>query len=275
MKLSANIDLGKSLQKVFGNDPESAAQIEHDRDRQVATTNAILKRFDARASASRRELTILADEVGLGKTYVALAVAVSMLDAIRNGDAPEGLPANKPAVLVLTPSNDALFNKWMREAEAFKTDCAREDDALDWLEIRSPIPRKSQSGNMVDLAAQMRDATRSRPMLLIAKHGALGAALNDRDWWRRRALAMIFETYKFLRKNRKWWCKQILGTAAKTKVAELLDLRKSYALWKEPNNISANLYQAFRRAIHDERISPRIDRHHPGVERQRAARRPR
>jgi hypothetical protein len=33
---------------------------------------------------------ILADEVGLGKTYVALAVAVSILDAIRRGEAPDG-----------------------------------------------------------------------------------------------------------------------------------------------------------------------------------------
>ena len=42
-------------------------------------------------------MMLLADEVGLGKTYVALAVAVSVLDAIRRGEAPEGLPAQSPS----------------------------------------------------------------------------------------------------------------------------------------------------------------------------------
>ena len=260
MKQSRSIDLGKSLRQVFGNDAQSASQVEHDRDRQTATVNAILKRFFARSASKRRELTILADEVGLGKTYVALAAAVSILDAIRNGETPEGLPANKPVVLVLTPTNDALFNKWMREAEAFKVDCARTDDALDWLEIRCPLPGKRKSGNIVDLAAQMRYASRKRPMLLIAKHAALGAALTDRDWWRRRALAIVFETCKVHPADRKWWCKKILGTSAKTKVSELLDLRKSYSLWKDADDVSTNLYRAFQRAIQDERMRRRIDR---------------
>jgi hypothetical protein len=99
---------------------------------------------------------VLADEVGLGKTYVGLAVAVSMLDAIRHGESPDGLPANKPVVLVLTPTNDALFNKWMREAEAFKQDCAQHENSLDWLQIGSPIEKSSKSGNVVNLTEQMR-----------------------------------------------------------------------------------------------------------------------
>ncbi len=260
MKLSSSIDLGKSLRQVFGNDPESEKQVKHDQARQEATTNAILKRFVAQSASQRRELAILADEVGLGKTYVALSTAVSLLDAIRTGNPPDDLPSNKPVVLVLTPTNDALFNKWMREAEAFKTDCARTEAALDWLEIRSPLPGTSKSGNMVDLAIQMRDAARSRPMLLIAKHSVLGAALNNRDWWRRRALAAVFEFCKVSPEERKWWCKQILGTSAQTNVAELLDLRRSYSLWQEENGVCSNLYQAFRRAIQDDRIRPRLDR---------------
>lgn len=260
MKLSLNIDLGKSLRQVFGNDPDSEKQVQHDRARQEATANAILNRFVARNVSCRRELTILADEVGLGKTYVALAVAVSLLDAIRNGDSPEGLPSNRPVVLVLTPTNDALFNKWMREAETFRSDCARTCGALDWLEIRSPVPGKNKSGNMVDLAIQMRDATRSRPMLLIAKNGALGAALNHREWWRRRALAAVFEFCKVRPADRKWWCKRILGSSARTSVSELLDLRRSYGMWKEENEVCANLHQSFQRAIQDDRMRPRIDR---------------
>lgn len=269
MKLSRDIDLGKSLRQVFGKCPESAAQVEHDRarqaatvdailDRQAETVDAILDRFFARNVSKRRELTILADEVGLGKTYVALAAAVSILDCIRKGDTPDGLPANKPVVLVLTPSNDALFNKWMREAEAFKKDCARSNDALDWLEIRSPIKGSSKSGNIVDLAREMRGASRSRPMLLIAKYGVLGAALNNRDLWRRRVLAMVFETFNVRPPDRKWWCKQILGTNAKTKVPELLDLRKSHSLWNDAGNISTNLYRAFQRAMKEKNNHARI-----------------
>jgi len=260
MKMSRSIDLGKSLRQVFGDDPESAAQVEQDRARQSSTVDAILKRFFAGETAKARELMILADEVGLGKTYVALATAVSILDAIRTGAAPGGLPANKPVVLVLTPTNDALFNKWMREAEAFKTDCARTRDALDWLDIRCPIPGSSRSGNVVDLAAQMREASRSRPMLLIAKHGVLGAALHDRDWWRRRALAIVFDTFSIRPADRKWWCRKILGTGAKTEVPELLDLRKSYGLWDGADFAARDLYRAFQRAVHDEGMHAFIHR---------------
>src|SRR5437016_5921695 len=104
MKLSPEIDLGRSLRQVFGNKADFTAQIEQDCARQSDTTSAILRRFLGAKEYERRELMILADEVGLGKTYVALAVAISMLDAIRRGEALDGLPSNKPVVLVLTPT---------------------------------------------------------------------------------------------------------------------------------------------------------------------------
>jgi hypothetical protein len=261
MNLSPDIDLGKSLRQLFGNDRESEARIKDDQARQEKTTHAILQRFVAANASERRELTILADEVGLGKTYVALAAAVSLLDAIRRGDSPEGLPSNKPVALVLTPSNDALFNKWRREADAFKKDCARSIGALDWLEIRSPIPGTSKAGNMVDLAIQMRDATRRRPMLLIAKQGVIGARLKDCDWWRRRALAAVFEFCRVHIDDRKWCCSKILGTSAKSSVAELLDLRRSPGMWKEESDACTNVHAAFQRVLEDDRIRPRIDRH--------------
>jgi Type III restriction enzyme, res subunit len=178
MRISPEIDLGRSLRQVFGNKADFTAQIEQDCARQSDTTSSILRRFVSAKEGERRELIILADEVGLGKTYVALAVATSILDAIRRGEAPDGLPSNKPVALVLVPSNEALFNKWMREAEAFKTDCARKEGELKWLQIRSPID-KSSKGNMINLSQQMRDATRSQPILLIAKQSVFGAALHS------------------------------------------------------------------------------------------------
>lgn len=249
MKLSPEVDLGKSLRQVFGNKEDFAAQIQHDCDRQSATANAILRRFFGSNMRERRELLILADEVGLGKTYVALAVAVSILDAIRRGEAPDGLPSNKPVVMVLTPTNDALFNKWMREAEAFKKDCARSDGGLDWLQIRCPLENSSKSGNVIDFSVQVRDATRSQPMLLIAKQSVLGAALHERDFWRRRSLAAAFGYFRTPAETRRYWCRKgkIFDNFGIPDLDDLLDLRRAGHLWAE--SISPDLERAFTRAL--------------------------
>ena len=251
MKLSSEIDLRRSLRQVFGNKADFTVQIEHDCERQTETGNAILRRFFGLKDRERRELVILADEVGLGKTYVALALAVSILDAIRRGEAPDGLPSNKPVVLVLTPTNDALFNKWMREAETFRKDCARSEGGLDWLQIRCPIENSSRTGNVINLSAQVRDATRSEPMLLIAKQGVLGAALHDRDLWRRRGLAAAFGHFGTSTDARRYWCRKgkVFDNFGIPDLEELLDLRLSRRLWEDP--ISPDLERAFARALHE------------------------
>ncbi|MCY2939538.1 MAG: hypothetical protein NTV55_14430, partial [Planctomycetota bacterium] len=77
MKLSPEIDLGRSLRQLFGSNGDFTQQIAQDCARQSETASAILHRFFAAQERDRRELMILADEVGLGKTFVALAVAVS------------------------------------------------------------------------------------------------------------------------------------------------------------------------------------------------------
>jgi hypothetical protein len=249
MKISSEIDLGRSLRQVFGNKADFTAQIEQDCARQSDTTRAILRRFFGTKENERRELMILADEVGLGKTYVALAVAISILNAIRQGGGPDGLPSNKPVVLVLTPTNDALFNKWMREAQAFKTDCARNQGGLDWLQIRCPIDDSSKSGNVINLSEQMRDATRSQPMLLIAKQNVLGAALHDRDQWRRRSLASLFGHFRTPTEIRRYWCRKgrVFDNFGIPDLNELLDLRGSGHLWDDSH--SPDLQRAFSRAL--------------------------
>ncbi len=259
MKLSPEIDLRRSLRQVFGNNGDFSEQIKHDCARQSETATAILRRFFGVQERDRRELMILADEVGLGKTYVGLAVAVSILDAIRRGESPDGLPANKPVVLVLTPTNDALFNKWMREAEAFKKDCARHDGALDWLQIRSPIENSSKSGNTVDVTMQMREATRAKPMLIIAKQSVFGAALHDRDLWRRRSMAAVFSHFHTLADTRRYWCRKgkVFDSFGIPELNELLDLRSSGHLWDD--SISPALEKAFSRALaHHPRVTERL-----------------
>jgi hypothetical protein len=251
MKLSSEIDLGRSLRQVFGKKADFTTQIERDCARQSDTTSAILRRFFGTKEYERRELMILADEVGLGKTYVALAAAISILDAIRRGESPEGLSSNKPVVLVLTPANDALFNKWMREAQAFKTDCARNQGGLDWLQIRSPIDDSSKSGNVIDLSRQIRAATRSKPILVIAKQTFLGAALHDRDQWRRRSLASLFNHFRTPTEIRRYWCRKgrVFDNFGIPELSELLDLRGSAHLWNDPH--FPDLRRAFERALQE------------------------
>src|SRR5207237_1198159 len=114
-------------------------------------------------------------------------------------------------------------------AEAFKRDCARHDGALDWLQIRSPLENSSRSGNAIDLATQIRDATRSHPMLLIVKQGVFGAALYYRDLWRRRGLAALFGHFRTPTDARRYWCRKgkVFDNFGIPELNELLDLRGS------------------------------------------------
>ena len=82
MKISPEIDLSRSLRQVFGNKDEFSDQVKHDCQRQTETCNAILRRYFSPKDRERRELMILADEVGLRKTYVALAVAVAEMSPL-------------------------------------------------------------------------------------------------------------------------------------------------------------------------------------------------
>ena len=78
--------------------PEDAA-------RQMRTTREILKRF------SDQPGLVLADEVGMGKTFVALAVAVSVALADRK----------RRPVVVMVPSS--LRDKWPKDMAVFKERC--------------------------------------------------------------------------------------------------------------------------------------------------------
>src|SRR5690242_17288008 len=87
--------------------------------RQTATAAAILDRFE-----SGKKVQFLADEVGMGKTYVALAVAISRL--LTTPATSDKKP--RARVLVLTP-NSELERKWVREIEEFRGKLMDADDA--------------------------------------------------------------------------------------------------------------------------------------------------
>ncbi len=83
--------------------------------RQQCTAQSILKDLASRPGV------VLADEVGMGKTYVALAVIASVVLANRS--------SGRPVVVMMPPG---LASKWPREWDQFKAICVR-PDALGWV----------------------------------------------------------------------------------------------------------------------------------------------
>ncbi len=125
----AVIDLGKDHERMS----------EQDACRQHATVARILERFFGPGDR-RLEVQLLADEVGLGKTFVALATAYTILTVFRRRDGEEQLPDLKDcyrAALVVTPAgNHALTAKWHLEVEALRTRCSRDPSATHWFQAR-------------------------------------------------------------------------------------------------------------------------------------------
>jgi len=141
-RLSSTIDIG-------GADRIPAA----DARRQALTASDILRRFD------RQPGVILADEVGMGKTYVALATAVSVLEAT-------GLRA--PVVVMVPPSVHA---KWPREWEVFRDRCLRSDSGIRATD--HTVRRGSEFLKLLD------DPPSIRKHLIFLTHGALTGSLVD------------------------------------------------------------------------------------------------
>jgi superfamily II DNA or RNA helicase len=86
-----------------------------DGERQRTTAEAILNDLRDRPGV------VLADEVGMGKTYVALAVAASVISSTRRRSGP---------VVVMVPSR--LRRKWQREWKQFKDHCTP-PGSFDWV----------------------------------------------------------------------------------------------------------------------------------------------
>ncbi len=129
LRLDPVLDLGRDADRMTA---------EHKR-RQEATVNDFLQAFTA-AGRDRREVQLLADEFGLGKTFVALATAYSLLKAVRSRpDLAEevGLGRCHSAVVVVVPSgNRALASKWHQEVEALRTRCSTDALETDWFQSK-------------------------------------------------------------------------------------------------------------------------------------------
>lgn len=130
--------------------------------RQERTIDALLDRLYANNPAERREIALLADEVGLGKTFVALGVAWSVLIQRERG----GLPPRP--VLVVTPNSQALFRKWRREAETFQKETAHQD----WQFEVKPVEKPHELAEAL---------SERKPRLVVARMSAFQGRLHHYD----------------------------------------------------------------------------------------------
>ena len=209
MKSPDELDFGNSLGLLMeGAAPESIAA---NAGRQKRTVDAILNRMFDSDPQARREMVLLADEVGLGKTFVALGVAWSVLVQRQR----EGLPGRP--VLVVTSSAQALFRKWQREAETFFKQSVPEELRFEVHAVETP-----------HALAEALSARSAR--LVIARMSAFDGQLHKYDTVIASALHGLFNFFdpeltveQRLELTRGW---SILGTR------ESVDRRGSGAFWQ-------------------------------------------
>lgn len=124
-----------------------------DATRQMSTARALLGRFRDQAGV------ILADEVGMGKTFVALATAVSV--ALND-------PDRRP-VVVMVPSS--VREKWPRDFEVFREHCVSREVA-DQLEY-------GVAWRAVEFLKLIDDPPERRKSLIFVTHNAMSRNLAD------------------------------------------------------------------------------------------------
>jgi len=137
-----------------------------DSTRQERAVEEILERLE------RQPGLILADEVGMGKTFVALAVAASIL--VERG-------RSRPVVVMVPPS---LKEKWPKDWEVFKEKCLISTRA------RRLIAESAATG--IEFLKLLDDAPATRAQIIFLTHGALNRAATD-PWVR---LAVIKRAFK-------------------------------------------------------------------------------
>ncbi len=126
---------------------------ENDASRQQCTAKEILRRLENQPGL------ILADEVGMGKTFVALAVALSVATSDKM----------KRPVVVMVPST--LKEKWPRDFEVFREKCLPES--------LSASMRCGRAETGVDFLKLLDDKKERRKSIIFLTHGAMSRGLTD------------------------------------------------------------------------------------------------
>jgi len=155
--------------------------------RQTETVENLLQRFFHPNATRRVEIQILADEVGMGKTFVALGAAYSVLSHLKQLKIEPDLDGCYKRVLVLTPNNHALFKKWGREVLEFTKRCVAPEHQDGELNFAPQLIERID-----DLAVALRKGGR-QPQVLIGRVGLFGRdKLIDYELKRRFLLGTLF-----------------------------------------------------------------------------------
>jgi len=133
---------------------------ERDADRQLRTVSEILRKLSTQPGV------VLADEVGMGKTFVALGVA--MMAALSD--------RGRRPVVVMVPSS--LHAKWPNDFSVFMK------HAIKHAEDKRLSMAKADSG--LEFFRLIDNEAKSRPHIILLKHGAFH--LQNMDHWVRLAL---------------------------------------------------------------------------------------
>jgi len=126
--------------------------------RQTITAKVILQRLEQRPGL------ILADEVGMGKTFIALAVAASVALQERQ---------RRPVVVMVPPS---LKEKWPKDFEVFKERCIK-SEAVKWRLTAA------SADNAVQFLKLLDDAPATRVSIIFLTHGAMSPYRKLQDRW--------------------------------------------------------------------------------------------
>lgn len=126
---------------------------EKDARRQTLTAKEIINRLQDQPGV------ILADEVGMGKTFVALAVAVTF----HYHD-----PQKRPVVIMVPPS---LKEKWPRDFNMFRYRCISEE-----YQDRFQFARAEKAEDFLKL---LDDPPEKRKSMIFLTHGAMSRGLTD------------------------------------------------------------------------------------------------
>src|SRR5687768_2461010 len=120
--------------------------------RQERTAKAILERFN------RQPGVILADEVGMGKTFVAMAVACAV-----------SVKEKKPVVIMIPP---ALQHKWPADFRLFREYCVKDDQLKS--RLKAVVAEKPE-----EFLKHLDNNDDEMPQIIFLTYGALGRSLTD------------------------------------------------------------------------------------------------
>jgi hypothetical protein len=118
---------------------------------------------------------VLADEVGMGKTYVALAVVASAVLANR--------VSGRPVVVMVPPG---LAQKWPREWDQFKAVCCAQASMLSWV-------RDKYAHAPTDFFRLLEGPRHERPHIIWMTTGCFSRGLSDP--WTKLALIRLARSY--------------------------------------------------------------------------------